>query len=135
MTYIEVTIYPNCPGSCYQNQQKITLDQVKYMTYLYESQPDRQGRIFPERHISAATPTKQKDEMARFDADCMAIFEKVRPALMQDYYNWFMAIEPTSGDYFIDIDEIEAERKAFEKHPDAPCLIVCINETGVCGRA
>ncbi|HIK13551.1 MAG TPA: hypothetical protein IGS52_25375 [Oscillatoriaceae cyanobacterium M33_DOE_052] len=105
------------------------------MTSLYESAPDRQGIIFPQRHLSAATHAKQKAEIAKFDADCMAIFEKVKPALIKDYYNWFMAIEPTSGDYCIDIDEIEAERKAFEKHPDAPCLIVCINETGVCGRA
>jgi hypothetical protein len=25
--------------------------------------------------------------------------------LIRDYYNWFILIEPNSGDYFIDADE------------------------------
>ena len=43
-----------------------------------------------------------------------------------------MVVEPQSGDYFLDKDEKLACEKADEKHPDAECLIFCINETGAC---
>lgn len=90
--------------------------------------------LFPKHPINTEDPSKLAEERAKFDAKCQALFENLKPALIQDYYNWFMVIEPESEDYFIDADEIEAERKAREKHPDADCLILCINETGVCGK-
>jgi hypothetical protein len=45
-----------------------------------------------------------------------------------------MFIEPDSGDYFFDKNEMVVRKKAREKHPHAKCLIVRINETGCCGR-
>ncbi|MCT7977589.1 hypothetical protein [Laspinema olomoucense] len=100
-----------------------------------EENNPRPHLLFPKHPINTQDPSKLAEERTQFDAKCQAIFEKLKPALIQDYYNWFMVIEPESEDYFIDADEIEAERKAREKHPEAACLILCINETGVCGRA
>jgi hypothetical protein len=104
------------------------------MSQLSENNSSRQNRVFPPQSRSGEEKAKRQEEMKQFDADCQAIFDKVKPALIEDYYNWFMVIEPKSGDYFIDADEVEAEKKAQAKHPDALCLILCINETGVCGR-
>ncbi|MGL5192420.1 MAG: hypothetical protein ACRC8Y_02285 [Chroococcales cyanobacterium] len=104
------------------------------MSQVSESERNRQTRVFPQHRLTAEEKAKRQEEIKQFDADCQAIFEKVKPALIKDYYNWFMVIEPKSGDYFIDADEIEAEKKAQAKHPDSPCLLLCINETGVCGR-
>jgi hypothetical protein len=63
-----------------------------------------------------------------------AIFENLRPELMQNHHNWFILIEPESGDYFVDQDEIVALTKAREKHPQVPFAIFRLNETGLCGR-
>ena len=32
----------------------------------------------------------------------MEIFERIRPELIDEYYNWFIAIEPDSEEYVID---------------------------------
>jgi hypothetical protein len=63
-----------------------------------------------------------------------AIFENLRSELMQSHYNWFILIEPESGDYFVDRDEIVALTKARENHPQVPFTIFRLNETGLCGR-
>jgi hypothetical protein len=53
---------------------------------------------------------------------------------MKDHYDWFIVIEPNSGDYFIDPEKTVAKQKAHEKHPNAVCLVKRLNETGSCGR-
>jgi hypothetical protein len=32
---------------------------------------------------------------------CRAVFERIRPQLIKDYENWFIAIEPETETYFI----------------------------------
>ncbi|MGG6263345.1 hypothetical protein ACQ4M3_03200 [Leptolyngbya sp. AN03gr2] len=63
-----------------------------------------------------------------------SIFEKVLPELMGIYYNWFILIEPDSGDYFVDMDELNALTKARQKHPQSVFAIFRLNETGNTGR-
>lgn len=62
------------------------------------------------------------------------MFERVRDELITDHYNWFMIIEPNSGDYFIDVDEEEAMKKSRQKYPAGKLVIFRINETGACGK-
>ena len=57
----------------------------------------------------------------------------MQPELIEDYYNWFIIIEPDSGDYFIDEDKKVALTKSRSKHPEKKCMIMRINETGTCG--
>lgn len=45
-----------------------------------------------------------------------------------------MVIEPNSDDYFIDVDDSIAEKKAREKYPTGWLVTFRINETGACGR-
>ncbi|MFS0513811.1 hypothetical protein ACEYW6_03685 [Nostoc sp. UIC 10607] len=45
-----------------------------------------------------------------------------------------MAVEPESGDYFIDTDELAAINKTHQHHPNAPVFIFRINETGISSK-
>lgn len=63
-----------------------------------------------------------------------SIFEKVLPELIATHHNWFILIEPDSGDYFVDIDELNALTKAQQKHPQSVFAIFRLNETGNTGR-
>ncbi|HIK10113.1 MAG TPA: hypothetical protein IGS52_07580 [Oscillatoriaceae cyanobacterium M33_DOE_052] len=97
-------------------------------------QKPRLGGVFPELNY---TP----EELARLEAErdalfqrCNAIFRAVQPELINDHYDWFMVIEPESGDYFIDKDEDVAKQKADAKYPNCRGVIFCINETGACEK-
>jgi hypothetical protein len=104
------------------------------MTRKHPLRPRRQGRIFPEFTIPP-------EELARREAEKNArvkrykeVFTQVSPQLIQDHYNWFIIIEPNSGDYFIDPDEEIAMQKARQKYPIGMVCIMRLNETGTCGR-
>jgi hypothetical protein len=94
----------------------------------------RRGRVFPELSYSPEELAQRKAEREALMQRCYDIFNRVQPELIKDYYDWYMAIEPESGDYFIDEDEKVAAQKAHEKYPDTRCVILCINETGACYR-
>lgn len=104
------------------------------MSQLSSNRAPRRGRIFPERRLSPEEKARRKAELEEFNQRCQVIFERVQPELIKAHYDWFMVIEPDSGDYFIDPDETVAREKAREKHPGKKRLIVRINETGACGR-
>jgi hypothetical protein len=44
-----------------------------------------------------------------------------------------MAVEPDSGDYFIDKDDMVATKMCRQKHPNAIPFLFRINHTGACG--
>ncbi|MUG92198.1 hypothetical protein F7734_06885 [Scytonema sp. UIC 10036] len=94
----------------------------------------RRGRIFPEITISPEELARHKAEGEAFSQRCWAIFERLKPEIIDKYYGWYIAIEPDSGDYFIDVDKEVALLKARHKHPNAIHHIFGINETGVSGR-
>jgi hypothetical protein len=94
----------------------------------------RRGRVFPELSYSPEELAQRKAEREALMQRCYEIFNRVQPELIKDYYDWYMVVEPQSGDYFLDKDEKVACEKADEKHPDAECLIFCINETGACDK-
>jgi hypothetical protein len=92
------------------------------------------GRVFPERQSSPSEKARRQADDEAFYQRCRVIFDRVQPELIKDHYDWFIVIEPDSGDYVIDPDEKVARDKAGEKHPEKMCLIMRINETGTCGR-
>ncbi|MFM2063791.1 MAG: hypothetical protein RLZZ507_3462 [Cyanobacteriota bacterium] len=104
------------------------------MTQLTSQQPRRRGRIFPELTLSPEELAKRKAEDELFYQRCWAIFEQLRPELIKEHYGWYIAIEPDSGDYFVDQDKETASKKAREKHPNVIHFLFGINETGVTGR-
>ena len=104
------------------------------MTATQPRRKPRRGRIFPEYTIPPEELARREEERDAFYRICYAVFERVRPALIAQHYNWFIIIEPNSGDYFIDPDEDVAEQKARQMHPRGMLGTFCINETGACGR-
>ncbi|HLO84678.1 MAG TPA: hypothetical protein VK203_06645 [Nostocaceae cyanobacterium] len=92
------------------------------------------GRIFPEF-------TLPPEELARREAEKNARyqiakqhFDQLYPQLIDNHDNWFIVIEPNSGDYFLDIDIELAEDKARQKYPTGWLVTFRLNETGTCGR-
>ncbi|MCL1475449.1 hypothetical protein LAY57_33045 [Argonema antarcticum A004/B2] len=95
----------------------------------------RGSRIFPERPpLSDAEIARRKAEDEAFGKRCREIFNRVYPELVKDCYDWFILIEPDSGDYFIDPDREIARQEAKKKHPTAVLMAMRLNETGTCGR-
>jgi len=103
------------------------------MTESTAKQPTRRGRIFPERSLSPEELAKRKAEDEAYYRRCRAIFERVRPDLIEEHYGWYIAVEPDSGDYFIDEDIEVASHKARDKHPNTVDCVFCLNETGATG--
>ena len=93
----------------------------------------RRGRIFPEKQLSPEEKARIKAEDALFYKRCREVFDRVQPDLIEDHYDWFIIIEPESGEYFIDEDKNIALSKSRSKHPGQKCIIMRINETGTCG--
>ncbi|WP_353929403.1 hypothetical protein WJM97_13890 [Okeanomitos corallinicola TIOX110] len=104
------------------------------MTNIKSVRRRQQGRIFPEFTIPPEELAKREAERNARGEKARVVFNRIRPELINDHYNWFMVIEPNSGDYFIDVDESEAEKKAREKYPQGWLVTFRINETGACGR-
>jgi hypothetical protein len=103
------------------------------MTHKPIKLPLRRGRIFPEYVISPEELARRETERQERYQLCRPVFEGVRDELITEHYNWFMIIEPNSGDYFVDPDEDVAVQKARQKYPSGILVIFRINETGACG--
>ncbi|MGQ4646572.1 hypothetical protein [Lyngbya aestuarii] len=104
------------------------------MTQLTNHHSPRRGRLFPEQDPSPEEKAKLKAAQELLHKQGKLIFEKVRPQLIDEHYNWFIIIEPDSGDYFIDQNQITALKRTREKYPDKLFAAFRLNETGVCGR-
>jgi hypothetical protein len=93
----------------------------------------RRGRIFPEIQWTEEQKAKRQAEREAFYERCKPIFDRVQPEFIKTHYNWYITIEPESGDYFIDKDEIIVMNICRKKHPNAPFYLFQINETGISG--
>lgn len=91
------------------------------------------GRIFPEIQWSQEEKAVRKAESEAFHRRCRAIFDRVRPELIPAHYGWFIAIEPDSEDYFLDIDKETAHHKARQAHPNSKNCLFRLDEWGACG--
>jgi hypothetical protein len=102
-----------------------------------ETQPIRtthRGRIFPQIQWTEAELAQRRAERKEFHQRCQAIFERVKPEYIKTHYNWYMVVEPKSGDYFIEHDEEAAMTVARQQHPGTVRLFLFrINSTGVSG--
>ena len=103
------------------------------MTQTSKKRIARRGRIFPDFNLPPEEIARRKAEKEARYRQTKSIFEKVKPELIGDHYNWFIIIEQNSGDYFFDASEEIAEQKARQKYPDAWLVTFRINESGACG--
>jgi hypothetical protein len=93
-----------------------------------------QGRIFPEFTIPPAELARREAEKKARGQKARAVFDRVYPHLIDEHYNWFIVIEPNSGDYFIDPDIEIAEQKARQKYTNGWIVTFRLNQTGACDR-
>jgi hypothetical protein len=105
----------------------------KIMTETKSTRLVRRGRIFPEIQWSEDKKAEWKAEKIEFKQRCQQIFEKLQPSLIKTHYNWYLAVEPESGEYFINEDAFVVAKIAHEKYPNFRLHVFRINETGVCG--
>jgi hypothetical protein len=93
-------------------------------------------RLLPERVLSPEKIAKRKATRAEFGARCRAVFEKLRPQLIEQYYNWFIAVDPDCEEYLIDPSLEGLVKKIRARYQDGTVKLTTyrLNETGVCGR-
>ncbi len=84
--------------------------------------------------LSPEERARRKAEDEAFARRCREIFWRVYPDLVKEHYDWFIYIEPDSGDYFLDRDRDVARQKAKQKYPGALLMAMCVNETGAVGK-
>ncbi|MCW6053456.1 hypothetical protein K4039_26225 [Lyngbya sp. CCAP 1446/10] len=103
------------------------------MTQLSEKRKALRGRI--SRTISPEELAKHKAEKTKLRLRGRAIFERIRPELIGDYYNWFIAIEPDSEEYLIDPKLLGIAQKIKEYYGDKNVMLTMfrLNEKGTCG--
>lgn len=93
----------------------------------------RRGRIFPEIQWNEQQKAQREAEREAFYQRCQPVFEQVRAELIATRYNWFVAVEPDSGEYFIDQDLEVVSLQCRQKYPDKIHYVFRINESGTCG--
>ncbi|BAZ10320.1 hypothetical protein NIES4071_21350 [Calothrix sp. NIES-4071] len=103
------------------------------MTETKPTRTARRGRIFPEIQWTEERKAKREAEREAFYKRCKPIFDRVQPQYIQTHYNWYMAVEPNSGEYFIDKDEITVMNVCRQKHIYSPFFLFQISKTGVSG--
>lgn len=106
------------------------------MTQLPEKRQPRRGRIFPEYTVPPEEIARRRAERTELGLRCKAIFERIRPELMEKYYNWLIAIEPETGEYVVDPKLEGIIQKIKERYGDEKVMLTTfrLNEEGYCGR-
>lgn len=74
-----------------------------------------------------------RDELG---ARCREIFERIRPELLEQHYNWFIAIEPDSENYLIAPTLSGLLQKVRHQYAEQGVKLTTfrLNETGTCGK-
>jgi hypothetical protein len=103
------------------------------MTNVKPNRTVRRGRLFPEIQWSEEKKAQWRAERVTFRKRCKVIFDRLKPELIETHYNWYMAVEPDSGEHFIDKDDMVATKMCRQKHPNAIPYLFRINNTGACG--
>ncbi|GAA6619737.1 hypothetical protein [Scytonema sp. NUACC26] len=103
------------------------------MTEISSKKKFQQRRTLPGHKLSLGEKLKLPAESEAFYQRCYVIFEKLRPELMSQHYNWFLSIEPDTGDYIIAPNRDNLLLQSCQKYPHKRSFIFRLNETGVCG--
>ncbi len=103
----------------------------------------RRGRIFQELCLSPEAMAKrqtnyelihtQRQELGK---RCRQIFEQICPQLMVTHYNWFIAIDPETGNYLLDPQFEGLMQKIKSDYPsngEVRLTVFRLNEKGYCG--
>jgi len=80
---------------------------------------------------------EQKEQRDTLAIRCRAIFERLRPQLIETHYNWHIAIDPNTEQYLIDPTLKGITQKigdAYGYTNEVKLTIFRLNADGTCGR-
>ncbi|MDJ0618456.1 MAG: hypothetical protein QNJ63_17220 [Calothrix sp. MO_192.B10] len=97
----------------------------------------RRTRILPACPIAPSEKTRRQEQRDALAAKCRTVFERLRPQLIEIYYNWHIAIDPDTEQYLIDptLKGITQKiRDVYGNTNEVKLTIFRLNDTGTCGR-
>jgi hypothetical protein len=106
------------------------------MTQLSDAPQLNRGRILPRSTIAPEELQRRKEQRTEIGKLCREVFEHIRPELIDNHYNWFIAVDADTGNYLLDPQLqglLEQVRKNYTD-PNAKVTIFRLNENGTCGR-
>jgi hypothetical protein len=105
------------------------------MTQLSQKRKALRARISPKGIVPPEELAKHQAERTELRLRGRKIFERIRPQLMGEHYNWFIAIEPDSEAYLIDPKLLGIVQKIKEQYGEKSIRLTMfrLNETGSCG--
>ncbi|MEQ9238608.1 hypothetical protein [Coleofasciculus sp. E2-BRE-01] len=93
----------------------------------------RRGRVFSEIQWSPEKITQWQAEKEELYQRCQVIFDRLKPELLRKDNNGYVMIEPNSGTYILDFDEITLLQKVIQTYPQTQTFMFKVNDTGVFG--
>ena len=106
------------------------------MTQLSQTSPKRPRQILATPSLSPQEIAQRNTLREELAARCRVIFERLRPELIEEYYDWFIAIDPDQESYIIDpkLDGLIQRIRQQYQDGETKLTIYRLNEKGVCGR-
>ena len=107
------------------------------MTQLSQTSPKRPRQILATPSLSPQEIAQRNTLREELAGRCRVIFERLRPELITDYYDWFIAIHAESENYLLDPTLEGLIQKICHNYPEEAerkLTVFCLNETGTCGR-
>ncbi|MHC5728684.1 MAG: hypothetical protein ACYT04_37480 [Nostoc sp.] len=93
------------------------------------------NRRWTKSNVTPEETNLRQAQRHELGARCRTIFESLRPQLIDNHYNWFIAIDAESENYLIDpkLEGLLQQIRARYTNPDAKLTIFRLNEIGACG--
>ena len=100
------------------------------------SSQNRRTRIKPPSQENSSDFNRNFEQRDDLGMRCRAVFERLRPSLIETHYNWHIAIDPDTEQYLIDptLKGITQKiRDAYGGTSEVKLTIFRLNDTGTCG--
>lgn len=101
------------------------------------SSQNRRTRIKPPSQENSSDFNRNFEQRSELGMRCRAVFERLRPSLIETHYNWHIAIDPDTEQYLIDptLKGITQKiRDVYGETSEVKLTIFRLNDTGTCGR-
>ncbi len=107
------------------------------MTQLSQTPQKHPKRILSILSLSPQEIAQRKTVREELAARCREIFERLSPELIEDHYDWFIAIHADNENYLLDPTLeglVKKIRHDYPEEAERKLTIFRLNETGTCGR-
>ena len=94
------------------------------------------SRILPHSKVKPEDISRRKHQRSEIGNRCRVIFERIRPQLIKNHYNWFIAIDADSENYLLDqkLEGLLQQIRSNYPRTDASITIFRLNSLGACGK-